>query len=295
MALTQAIETPDELRLLEQKAIEKRDRFVLGAIQGHKALPSRSTKARLGSQSLFSFLSPLWRSMNDTQKQVWADAGVYSGLSGWQLFISDNAARLRHELPLEVPPSELWQVRAGRILLEAPASEILLKQEHPQEYWTAGKVRGQSWKNELVLVKEEFSLPLELQIRYKSNLTAVGGTQKAQYLARVWTSYQGEDTFYDFVIPLSPNVDWTYAEVTSGNIRGYVIGYTLYIDIAGYQGEILYDNIRAIHGGTNWARDPRCDEIDKTFKKAFAIVPPFWVPVSLPAGASFSSQYPPAL
>lgn len=295
MAKVESIEIPDELKNQYNSALQVRDRFELGVVQAQVAPLSDTQRKRARGQSLFSFFSPLWRSLSEVEQQVWKDAGVYSGISGWQLFISDNAARLKASLPLEVPPSELWQVRAGRFLIESPATEMILKQEHPLDYWVAQKVRGQSWKNTLVLLREEFQLPLTLELRYKSNLTAVGDTQRARYYARIWSTYQGRDIFTDFGIDITPVADWTFATIDYFDVIGKLKGYTLYMEVVGYQGELLFDNIRAVHSGTNWARDPRCDDISKTFTKAFAVVPPFWVPVSLPQGSTFTSQFPPAL
>jgi hypothetical protein len=295
MAKTQTIEVPDELKNLYNASIERSDPFVFGTAQGHKSLPPDSRKKILREQSLFRFLSPIWRALTTEQKQVWKDAAIYNNISGWQLFISDNAARIRTSLPLDVPPSDLWQVRAGYLTIESPATELILKQEHPQSYWVAQKVVGAPWKKTLVQITEVFGFPLELAIRYKSDLTAVGGTQIARYYARVWSSYQGVDRYTDCVIDFDPDTDWVLGEAEISNVVGHVIGYTLYLEIVGYTGTLLFDNIRAIHGGSNWALDPRCDAINQTFSKAFAIVPPFWVPTSLPSGSSFSSQFPPAL
>lgn len=295
MARTQTIETPDELKNQQRAAVEQRDRFVLGVCQSHKRLPSKVRKKLIREYSLFGFLAGFWRELSTAEKDTWRQAAAFSNLTNWQLFISDNAARIRDDLPLDVPPSDLWQVRAGRLLIESPATEIVLKQEHPQSYWVAQKVVGASWKRELVELTEVFSLPLDLEIRYKSDLTAEGGGQVARYMARVWTSYQGEDIFTDFAIDFSASTDWTLETLEITGLRGIIIGYTLYLEIRGYRGEVLFDNIRAIHGGTNWARDPRCDAIDETFQKAFAVVPPFWIPVELPDGAQFFSDYPPSL
>lgn len=295
MAKVESIAIPDELKNQYNATLQVRDRFELGVVQGQAAPLSDTQRKRARGQSLFSFFSVLWRAMSEEDKQAWKDAAPYSNLSGWQLFVSDNAARLKASLPLEVPPSELWQVRAGQILIEDPATEIILKQEHPLDYWVSQKVRGQSWKNTLVLLREEFSLPLTLEIRYKSDLTAVGGTQKAKYYARIWSTYQGRDIYTDFGIDFDPSTDWTFATIDYFDVIGKLKGYTLYMEVVGYQGELLFDNIRAVHSGTNWARDPRCDDISKTFTKAFAVVPPFWVPVSLPQGSTFTSQFPPAL
>jgi len=306
MARTQSIVTPDELKNLESKALEKRDRFYLGVVQGHKKEPSKAQKRLLkrpsvvnspieGRGSLFRYLAPLWRELTPAQKLVWSDAGVYSSLTNWQLFISDNAARIRNSLTLSVPPSELWQVRAGYVVINDPADEIILKQEHPLDYWVARKIVGKSWKYELVFLKETFSLPITISIRYKSNLSAFGSTQSARYYAVVWSSYQGQDIYTTIELNFNPSTDWELLTTDLTSVRGYIVGYTLFFEIKGYRGTILFDNIRAYHSGSNWARDPRCDQINKTFQKAFALVPPFWIPVSLPAGAEFYSVYPPSL
>lgn len=328
MARTQNIQTPDELKRLQRLAIEQRDRYILGVVQAHKSLPSRVRRKEIANMSLFKFLSPYWRELSGDEKDIWREAAVYSGITGWQLFISDNAARLKNELELGVPPSDLWQVRAGRFVINSPASELILKQEHPQSYLVTQKVTGAPWKSTIVRLTENVSLPIQLTIRYKSNLIPAsssipeadalnmslyeydipdgdsvnmsafvygGGSPRARYFVRVKTSYQGKDIEKDFNIELSPITDWTVDTISTSNLRGIFISYTLYIEIIGYTGELLFDNIRAVHGGTNWALDPRCDEINKVFKKSFALVPPFWIPVSLPSGAQFYSAFPPAL
>ena len=405
MATTTSITVPDELKNLYNKAIERSDPFTFGTAQAHKSLTPDARRVVLREQSLFRFLAPIWRALTTEEKQVWKDAGVYSGINGWQLFISDNSARIRNDLALDVPPSDLWQVNAGQITIASPASEILLKQEHPQAYWVAQKVVGASWKKELVLITETFSLPLELEIRYKSDLLPAegfaipdanntisgyvtldgeavegavvrcirqsdnvaltadttdstgfyeftslttdevydiaveyetGGTKyhannfpfrswfetnielvaytvpdgdavdfalseygtnipRARYYAEIWTSYQGVDYKTAYALNFDDSADWTLLTTSISDLRGIIIGYTLYLDIYGYTGTLLFDNIRATHSGSNWARDPRCDSVNQTFRKAFSIVPPFWVPTSLPTGSSFASYYPPAL
>ena len=136
---------------------------------------------------------------------------------------------------------------------------------------------------------------MTLTIRYKTDLSSTGPTQSARYYANVWTRYQGEDEYTEFEINFNPSTDWLLASVLVSGLRGVIVGYTLFIEIIGYTGELFYDNIRATHSGQNWALDPRCDDISKIYTGAFAVVPPYWIPVELPNGASYSSEFPPAL
>ncbi len=306
MVKTISVEVADELTEVYNNALERRERFFLGVIQAHKREPSKVQKRELkrasiiaspqeGRGSIFKYLSPFWRALTTGQKQTWTDAGVFSFLSGWQLFVSDSSARIRNDLSFPIAPSVLWQVRAGYIKIEAPASTLILKQDHPLDYIVARPIVGRSWKDEIVAINEPLSLPVTLKIRYKSDLVAFGGGQIARYKITVWTSYQGEDIFTDFSIDFDEITDWKLDTVVTSSLRGIIIGYTLYIEIVGYRGELLFDNIEATHSATNWALDPRCDEINKTYEKAFALVPPFWTPISLPVGASFSSVFPPVL
>ena len=306
MAKTQFIDIPPELAPLQAKALEQRDRYVLGVVQGHKREPSKKQKRELkrsaiidhgqqGRGSLFRYLSPFWTTLSDPAKNSWRDAAINSNLTNWQLYISDNAARIRDDIETPTTPSTIWQVRAGRILVEPPAFAVILRQDHPQQYVVANPVRGKSWKDELVTVDEIFDLPLELSISYKSNLTQVSPRPSLFFGARVWTSYQGQDIFQNHTIRFDPVSDWTRGSLTISHQRGILIGYRLLLTVVGYNGELLFDNVSAFHTGTNWARDPRCDNINKEFKNAFALVPPFWIPSFIQPGVSFSSQYPPAL
>lgn len=306
MARTSSQDVPDELKPLFRKSIEQRDRYILGVAQGAKRLLSDRAKRRLrrtaninspqkGQGSMFKFFAPMWRALTTEQKLVWKNAAQHSGISGWQLFISDNAARAKASLTFGIPPSELWQVRAGVIEIQSPADRILLKQTHWRDYVVTRKIRGMPWKEELVNVNENFGLPLEIQIRAKGELTAVGGTQRCRYYAEVWTSYQGQDIMHTVECNISHDADWTLYTATLSQARGIIIGYTLYLEIFGYTGKMLYDNVRAYHSGQNWARDPRCDNISRQFQKGFSQVLPFWEPVDVPQNVSYASYYPPSL
>jgi len=305
MAKTAFQDVPDELKNLHRKSVQNRDRFIHGVVQSQRREMSKAQKRLLkrtanihspmqGRGSMFRFISPYWHALTDAQRAAWKASAAYSALTNWQLFISDNAARFKNSVSFPGTPSDVWQVRAGQIVIESPAAEILLRQDHPQAYVVAQKVAGQTWKKEIVEVVEVFGLPLTVGISYKSDLTPTGGTQRARLYADVLYSYQGVDRHAYVEVNFDPSTGWVADSATLSSVRGTLIGYTLYLDVYGYTGTLLFDNVRAEHGGTNWARDPRCDDISKTFENAFAMVPPYWSPDSLPSGASFSTVYPPS-
>ena len=306
MVKTSYVGTPDELRQLAQKSFQQRDRYILGVVQSQRRELSRAKKRELsraakvaspqkGRGSLFKYFSPFWRSLTSAQKAVWTQAAAVSGLNGWQLFISDSAARIKNYLQFGSDPNLLWQVRTGYIKIESPANNILLKQEHPLSYWVQSHVRGMSWKKTLQNLTEYFSLPLSLKIRYKSNLIPSGSIQRLRYFAIVKSSYQGVDRETEVICNLNPSTDWAEVSASLSSVIGYIISYILYIEVYGYVGELFIDNLRCEHGGFNWVRDPKSNEMDKIFIKQFAIIKPFWEIVNQPVGASFQSVFPPAL
>lgn len=292
MAKVQTVTVDDEMRDLYDKTLMQRDRFSLGVIQAQRRVTPRTLKEKLRGRTLFSFLRDYWAELTPEEKEVWRAAGAASGLSGWQLFVADNAQRIRADLPLGEPPADEWQVLAAHARIEAPASELIVTQAHPATYMEAVKVRGRAWKKEAVRVTEPFSLPLTVSCSYTTALEATGETQVARFYARVWSSYQGRDIFTDAVIPLLENTDWVQGSATVSAQRGIILGYVLVLEIVGYRGDVWLDNIKATHGGTNWARDTKCNEVQKIYTRGFAEVAPHWVALSQPAGAYFSSLYP---
>lgn len=293
MAKTTFIDVPDELRDQFNKSIEQRDRFIYGVAQGAKRLVPKRRRYELIAQSLFRNLSPFWRALSPEQKLVWRNAAAVSGINGWQLFVSDSASRLKNELEIGIPPSSLWQVRIGLIEIESPATSILLHQDHARDYLEAVKRRGQPWKFDLLELRENFSLPLNIQCRYFNDLTPEGSNQVARFYAEVETSYQSKTIFHTIEIPFSVSGEWTYETATLDNVRGIIIGYRLFLEIRNYRGKLMIDNLRAVHSGTNWVRDPRMDNMQKVFEKAFRLVQPYWVPDEMPEGASYRTIFEP--
>jgi hypothetical protein len=84
---------------------------------------------------------------------------------------------------------------------------------------------------------------------------------------------------------------WRSEVATLTTSLGYIIGYTLYIEIFGYTGDFYFDNVKAIHGAVNWARDKYCYDINVTFTNQYYQIPKHWVALELPVGSAYDSDY----
>ena len=291
MAKTQTIEIPPGQEFLQRQALEQRDRFTLSVVQAHKRPAPLSVKQRLKRQSIFSILSPFWRALTDDEKSSWSMSGAVSGLSNWQAFISENAGARRIGNPIPVTPSNFHTGNVGTIFSVSNNSNFLARQLHPQKYLAVRPVPGASWKSELVTITETFSFPLTLRIRYLLSVQSQGTNPRARYFARVTTSYQGSDIVRDYSIPLQSGSSWNVATLTITGQLGFFVGYVLFLELADYSAFLYFDNIEAVHTGTNWARDPKCNQVDRRFTRAFSLVSPYWGILNNSNIFSFSSDY----
>ena len=130
-----------------------------------------------------------------------------------------------------------------------------------------------------------------LGLNYKSNLSASGPNPYAKFYAKFWYSYQGRNLEYELSIPLDLIADWKTASDELTELISYVVRYNLYIHLHDLEGDLYFDNVKAIHGGQNWARDPFCKDIDKNFSRNFYQVPQAWVGVITSEGVDFESIY----
>lgn len=306
MVKVNTLDIPDELKHLANKSFQKRDRFILGVVQSQRSELSKKRKKELSRVasvhspqenrgSLLKYFATYWGALSLSKKDIWKSAGAVCGLTGWQLFISDSAARIKKFLSFGFDPSLFWQVRVGKISLNVSSKNYIISQSHALNYWVASKIKGKPWKKELKLLTEFFSLPLTLKIRYKSSFVVAGSLPFARFFADVITSYQGVNRVNRVEIPLTLSTDWTFAEITLSKVNGYIIKYDLYFELNDITGYLLIDNLRAEHSGQNWVRDPRCDDVSKIFNKGFSAVNPFWVVKNGASFGSFESVFDPSL
>lgn len=292
MAKTSYLTITAGLEDLYYSGLKSGDRFQYARVVRNDTLITKARKKGLTQKSMLPQIAEIWATFTNEQKQAWADAGKVCSLTGWQLFVQDQCIRIRNEIVGSATPSLFHQSWVGKLKIVEPATELKIGQYHPSSYWVEKKVGGKKGMYQPVQINEGFGLPLELSISYKSDLTSQGAGSFAKFYARIYNSYQGKDDGVVLEIPLDFNANWKTQTALIENLRGTILGYDLFIHLYNLRGEVLIDNIKATHTGTNWARDPFCKNIDITFTRAFYQIPKHWVAITLPNGAEFDSVYP---
>jgi len=291
MAQTGYVDIPAGTDEAFLKVLKMGDRFQFGKIVRNDTLLSVRRKTGISARSKFAELSALWAGLSEAEKTAWATAGGYSNQKGWNLFVQDTCARMKNDLPGVATPAIEHQAFVGQIKLSGGASEIKLIQTHPHTYWVSKKVTGKKGMYEPKVVIENFGLPLQIGLSYKGELEETGTGSFAIFYADVLRSYQGKEETSRLAISLDYSDVWKIDTATLVTGRGILLGYNLFFHLYNVQGSLYFDNIKAIHNATNWARDKNCVNIETTFTKAFSQIPKHWAPVTLPDGAEYDSVY----
>jgi len=292
MARTNFIVLTTAEEALFYKALNSGDRFTFAKINRKVIKYSKKSVKGLTARSLLPVISEAWATLTDLQKIAWSNAGAEMGLNGWRLFVQDHSARIKNEIAGIATPSTLHQSWVGYIEILDPATEAKLVQLHPNAYWVSQKVPGHKGMYEPVKIVETFSLPLTLNINYKSNLVSTGAGSYAKFYARIKSSYQGVDRYTNLEIPFDLITDWKAATTNISSVIGQLASYNLFIELYNLQGDLYFDNVKATHDGQNWVRDTYCKDPNQAFTRAFYQIPKNWAAEILPAGAEFGSFYP---
>jgi hypothetical protein len=292
MAKTTYLAIPPGLEDDYWSALQPQDRLVISRVRVKNVFLSDKKLKKLERRSLLFQCSEIWKTFTEEQKRAWKEVDFRPKKNGWQTFVADQCIRIKLGLPGTATPNIYHQDMVGAIIIESPATEIKLIQPHPFAYWIAKKVKGKKNMWEPVEVNEFLSLPLKIGLSFKTNLTPAGNNPSAKFYARILHTYQGQNLWDNLEINLPLNSDWQRQEATRTSLIGQAIMYNLYIHLKDVQGEMLFDNVVAIHSGQNWARDIYCKKIEQSFTRGFWQVPKHWAPVILPEGAGYKSIYP---
>lgn len=273
------------------KGLNPQSQFLYSRMRKKTTLFSAKKTHAISARSLLPAISALWSALSPTEKALWTTTGAYSGLNGWRSFVAEQSIRMKLGLSVPNTPVTSHQAWVGHLFIGGSAEQIQIAQYHPSSYWVRHKVTGKKGLYAPVLVSETMSLPLQIGISYKANLTSVGGSQYIKYYAVVRSSYQGVDRENVVEINCTNDNAWHIATATLSETLGYIIGYTLYIHIFGYTGDFFFDNVKAIHGAVNWVRDKNCSNIKATFSNQYYQIPNHWVALEIPSGAVYDSDY----
>lgn len=274
-----------------KKGLQPGDRFTFSRIRVKDLFLSRSRVKGITQKSQLVALSPVWQALSGGVKANWNDAGLASGLTGWKQFVVDTTERRKAGLSGYANPSVLHQSEVGRILIESPATGLLIEQAHPLTYYVYKKVPGTRSQYQSVPVLEAFSLPLILTISYKSELTAIDGDARARFYCVVYSSYQGRTIETEISLNFSLSHGWDRISTTLSSVIGPIRGYSAFIEVYNATGNLYFDNVSIEHGSQNWARDADCNNISQSFTKAFFQVAKHWVAVNPSDGSDFGSVY----
>lgn len=292
MAKTSYIEIPEGQEQVYRDTLQPGDRFSFSRVVRKTKFVSRQRKNFLRFAQQLSTIGELWQGLSQSVRDDWIAAAAENGQRGWNLFVQDTYFRIKYGIAGLATPSLLHQYKVGRITIENPGDEIRIAQFHPSSYYIYKKVRGTKSQYTYQKVDEPFSLPLEISINYKSNLTSNGPNPTAKFYAEVYHNYQGNTLITELACDLDLTTDWTDISASLSSVIGEVVGYDLFIDISDCYGTLYFDNVRAVHNATNWVRDFRCNAIDRSFSRQFYQVPRNWVPQIISDYAYFDSVYP---
>jgi len=272
--------------------LQSSDRFIIPRIRVKKVILSQEKIANLTARSYLPVIAGLWNNFTDQQRLDWKNIDPYPHPNGWRAFVADQSKRISLGLGGVATPNQYHQDLVGKILIEEPAEEIKLLQAHPSSYWLYQKVTGTKNMYEPVNIDELFSLPLKLTISYESNLVSTGEGSFARLYASIRHLYQGQNLNHNEIIEIPLISEWTKQETEIDGLIGQAISYNLYIHLYKVRGTLLFDNVKAEHSGSNWARDTYCKKIEQDFTRQWYQIPKHWGVVEMPEGAGYQSIYP---
>jgi len=291
MAKTSYITIPAGFDLQYKKVIKSGDRFITPRISVNRIFNSRAKKKGITQRSMFVELSSAWQGFSQATRDAWDLAGAVSNMSGWKLFVQDTTNRRKMDLAGYATPDVIYQSKVGRITIDPPATGLTIVQLHPQSYFVNKKVTGTRSQYEPKLISENLSLPIDISISYKADLKAIDSSAYAKFYVIVYSNYQGRDIENVCEIPFNLSNSWASLTSRISSVIGVFRGYTAFIQIHNARGTLLFDNVKIIHSSLNWARDPYCNYIERSFTKAFYQIPRNWGVEEIIEGAQYGSIY----
>ena len=224
--------------------------------------PCFMTSSRYYSLREISYLftvSKSWSEFSAPQKQSWLDAGNVPGMNGYNLFVQDQAYRIKNLLGSFATPSLFHQYLVGHINLAGSATAAIIRQTKNQKP----------------------TFPLAFQLSRKSNLTSAGGNPYAKLILKINRYYGGQNITDENVISIPLVSGWTTQSLSVPLPLGVPANWQLSLELNDVSGDLWFDNVWVTYNGVLNNTDPDCDEVNLS-----------WEQVSVPTGALVESVYP---
>lgn len=210
------------------------------------------------AQSVFPTIAEWWNGMTQTMRDRWSWAGSYSAQSGWDLFAQDTAYRIANGISGLGEPNGYHQFKVGQLKIDSPASAIEIKLNLPR-------------------LSANVS---DFEFNFKNKLVSVGAGSYARVIYNFHIQYDEEDYWDYFSWDLYDYGVWDWISDIFDVYGADVSESYLTIKIYNMRGNLYFDGIRILCNDVNIANDWQCNRIEGA-----------WLPVNVPAGASFQSVY----
>jgi len=253
------ITIPAGLEIYYNKTLKMYDFSFFCSIGKNPRFLTRSRYHSLKEISYLFRISKSWSDFASSEKQAWLDAGNVPGMNGYNLFVQDQAYRIKNLLGGFATPSLTHQYSVGHINLSGSATALIIRQTKNQKP----------------------TFPLTFQLSRKSNLTSVGGNPYAKLILRINRYYGGQNITDENVISIPLVSGWATQSLSVPLPLGVPANWELSLELNDVQGDLWFDNIWVTYNGVINNTDPDCDEVNLS-----------WEQVSVPAGALIESVYP---
>jgi len=286
------VEVPPDLKDRYSQQFQPLYKTKNSSVRWNGGLVPPRKRVNITTKSLLPQIAALWNGLTSLEHAQWKFAGLEQGYNAYNTFVQDTAYRVKFGIEGTATPSTLHSYKVGQITMADPARHFRLLQLHPVEYFKMKKVKGTKSQYEPFAIDEILTLPYSVGFNYRSNLTAVGDNPYCKLYAEITYSYQGTDQIKKVEASCSLVSDWvgTFAALTE--VVGHARWYTLVIELNDVTGTLQFDLVRSFHGGTNFARDFRCTNINAGFSNTNYQLPPSWEADEAVDGVLYGSVYP---
>lgn len=240
---------------------------------------TRRTKERLRAQSPLKTAGVIWAGLTDLQRNDWSTVAQAYALTGWQLFVQRGTEQqLRGPTELGAysyaaayygygsdeennNPGEFANYKAGHFQILSNPGEIILQQNHPQNYNIRRRIPQSLQVFETVSVEEQLLLPLTIGVSYRTMMEEAGASPNIEFYARIEYDDGGSSAYDEQGFTLELEHGWTRETLIITSAPGDILGYSLCFRFTDVIGDIAFDNIESTHTATNWAIDPFCNDV----------------------------------